>query len=208
MGRDSHEYYGSSVTLGLTTFRQSRIPVKLNVLVHVGPACPQTRSLRATHHRERYYCFPPQQCIVVSPVTSRLRWAYCCTVSDIGLAFAFATGSALSFSICTGLAGTTTLPSFTLPRFWSCYRPPGSFLPEVRPSALKGQLLPTFPYSIGIQLAVRRRTRNRYPPYSYRQDGQAQLLMPLSLGQWLSGLRGLSICFSLCVFALACWLPA
>ncbi len=136
MGRDSHEYYGSSVTLGLTTFRQSRIPVKLNVLVHVGPACPQTRSLRATHHRERYYCFPPQQCIVVSPVTSRLRWAYCCTVSDIGLAFAFATGSALSFSICTGLAGTTTLPSFTLPRFWSCYRPPGSFLPEVRPSAL------------------------------------------------------------------------
>ena len=166
--------------MGLTTFRQSRIPVKLNVLVQVGPVCPQTRSLRATHHRERYYCFPPQQCIVVSPVTSRLRWAYRCTVSDIGLAFAFATGSALSFSICTGLAGTTTLPSFTLSRFWSCYRPPGSFLPEVRPFALKGQLLPTFPYSIGIQLAVRRRTRNRYPPYASHSSGKGELLHPRS----------------------------
>jgi len=27
VGRDSHEYYGSSVTLGLATCRPSRIPV-------------------------------------------------------------------------------------------------------------------------------------------------------------------------------------
>jgi hypothetical protein len=31
VGRDSYEYYGGSVTLGLTACRQSRIPVELNV---------------------------------------------------------------------------------------------------------------------------------------------------------------------------------
>src|SRR5215469_18914456 len=74
------------------------------------------------------------------------------------LSFHFATGSASSFSLRTGLAGATTLPTFVLPRFWSCYRSPRSFLPEVRPFALKGQLLPTFLHCVEIQLAVRRRT--------------------------------------------------
>jgi hypothetical protein len=67
-----------------------------------------------------------------------------CIVSDIGSAFRFATGSASSFSICAGLAGTTTLPTFTLSRFWSCYRSPGCFHPEVRPLALKGNCFQPF----------------------------------------------------------------
>jgi hypothetical protein len=74
------------------------------------------------------------------------------------LGFRFATGSASSFSIRTGLAGTTTLHPFALPRFWSCYRSPGGFPPEVRPFVLKGISLSTFSYFVGIQLAVRRRT--------------------------------------------------
>jgi len=74
------------------------------------------------------------------------------------LGFRFAAGSASSFPIRTGLAGTAALPSFVSPRFWSCYRPLESFLSKVRPFALKGQMLPTFPCLAGIQLAVRRRT--------------------------------------------------
>ena len=31
VGRDSHEYYEGSVTMSLSAFRRSRIPVKLNV---------------------------------------------------------------------------------------------------------------------------------------------------------------------------------
>ena len=86
-----------------------------------------------------------------------------CIVSDVGSAFALATGSVSNFSICAGLAGTTTLPSFVFPRFCPCYRPLDSFLAKVRAFALKGQLLPTFLHSVEIQLAVRRRTR-AFPP--------------------------------------------
>ena len=64
----------------------------------------------------------------------------------------------------TVLAGTTTLPIFTLPCFWSCYRPLKSFPLRVRPFALKGLLLPTFLHYVEIQLAVRRRTITNYPP--------------------------------------------
>jgi hypothetical protein len=83
--------------------------------------------------------------------------------SDYRLSFRFVAGSASSFSICTGLAGTTTLPIFTLPCFWSCYRPPGCFHPEVRPFALKGIWLSTFLYFVEIQLVVRRRTAEAFP---------------------------------------------
>ncbi len=58
------------------------------------------------------------------------------------LGFRFATGSVFNFSMRTGLAGTTALPIFALPRFWSCYRPPGGFPPEVRPFVLIGFLTP------------------------------------------------------------------
>jgi hypothetical protein len=54
------------------------------------------------------------------------------------LGFRFAAGSASSFSMRAGLAGTTTLPLFTLSRFWSCSRSPKGFPSEVRPFALKG----------------------------------------------------------------------
>lgn len=125
--------------------------------MRLGPACPQTRSLRATHRRE-HSTDRSSDCVLRC---HRLHIGYGgCGFHRVGhrLGFRFATGLASSFSIRTGLAGTITLPIFALPRFWSCYRSPGSFLPEVRPYALKGQLPPTFPYSVGIQLAVRRRT--------------------------------------------------
>jgi hypothetical protein len=77
------------------------------------------------------------------------------------LGFRFVTGSASSFPVCTGLADTAALPIFASPRFWSCYRPPRGFPLKVRPFALKGQLLPTFPCFTGIQLAVSRRTLKR-----------------------------------------------
>jgi hypothetical protein len=54
------------------------------------------------------------------------------------LGFRLVTDSASSLSIGTGLAGTTTLPIFVLPRFWSCYRSPRGFPLEVRPFALEG----------------------------------------------------------------------
>jgi len=57
----------------------------------------------------------------------------------------FATDSASSLSIGTGLAGTTTPPIFVLPRFWSCYRSPRGFPLEVRPFALKGKCFQPFP---------------------------------------------------------------
>ena len=46
-----------------------------------------------------------------------------------------------SFTICTGLAGTTTLHTFALPRFWPCSRPLRSFPLRVRPFVLKGLAL-------------------------------------------------------------------
>lgn len=61
------------------------------------------------------------------------------------LCFHFVTDSASSLSIGTGLAGTTTLPLFALPRFWSCYCPLGCFHPKVRPLALKGTCFQPFP---------------------------------------------------------------
>jgi len=61
------------------------------------------------------------------------------------LGFRFAASSASSFSLRTGLAGTTTLHPFVLPRFWSCYRPPRGFPLEVRPFALKGNRFQPFP---------------------------------------------------------------
>ena len=60
------------------------------------------------------------------------------------LSFHFVTVSASSLSMGTGLAGTTTLPLFMLSRFWSCYRSPGCFYPEVRPFALKGKCFQPF----------------------------------------------------------------
>jgi hypothetical protein len=54
------------------------------------------------------------------------------------LSLRLVTDSASSLSIGTGLAGTTTLPPFALPRFWTCYRSPGRFRPEVSPFALEG----------------------------------------------------------------------
>jgi len=32
VGHNSHDYYGHSVTLGLASFRQSRVPSRMNVL--------------------------------------------------------------------------------------------------------------------------------------------------------------------------------
>src|SRR6266568_3025274 len=61
------------------------------------------------------------------------------------LSFRLVTDSASSLSIGTGLAGTTTLPLFVLPRFWTCYRSPGCFHPEVSPFALKGNRFQPFP---------------------------------------------------------------
>jgi hypothetical protein len=144
--------------MSLTTFRPSRIPVELNVLVHVGPACPQTRSLRATRCRKLSTATRP--CSVLQ--RHRLYPGYGGRgLLRVGrrLDFRLAAGSASSFSVCTGLAGTTTLPGFALPRFWPCYRSLSSFLLKVRPYALKGYLFPTFPHFVGIQFAVRRRTR-------------------------------------------------
>jgi len=46
-----------------------------------------------------------------------------------------------SFTICTGLAGTTTPHTFALPRFWPCSRPLKSFPLKVRPFVLKGLAL-------------------------------------------------------------------
>jgi hypothetical protein len=53
VGRHSYEYYGDSVALRVSPGRRSRIPVKSNVFAHLGPVCPQTPSLGATHRRER-----------------------------------------------------------------------------------------------------------------------------------------------------------
>ena len=79
------------------------------------------------------------------------------------LSLCLAAGSASSFSIGTGLADTTTLHPFVLLRFWTCYRPPKGFPPEVSPFALKGFLFPTFLCCAEIQLAVRRRTGSPCP---------------------------------------------
>jgi hypothetical protein len=83
------------------------------------------------------------------------------TLHRVGRRLGFVTGSASSFPICTGLADTAALPIFASPRFWSCYRSLRGFPLKVRPFALKGQLLPTFPCFTGIQLAVSRRTLKR-----------------------------------------------
>jgi hypothetical protein len=145
--------------------------------VHVGPACPSTHSLWAIHHRRRSVS------VSATNVLSQSERAIAhCGVTDYGeatvdeaihhvgrrLGFRFATGSTSSFSLCTGLAGATTLPLFTLPRFWLCYCPLGSFPSKVRPFALKGQLPPTFLHFVEIQLAVRRRTSHRFLPLRFR----------------------------------------
>src|SRR5712691_4070180 len=86
-------------------------------------------------------------------VSERLRWMD--LVHRVGhrLGFRLVTDSASSLSIGTGLAGTTTLPLFTLPRFWSCYCSPGRFCPKVRPFALKGTWNePILPDTRGSQL--------------------------------------------------------
>jgi hypothetical protein len=141
--------------------------------VHLGPVCPQTRSLRATHHRE-----PSANICDLSVLSQSIEATVPGGVTgsreatvDVGFhrvgrrhSFRFATGSASSFSICTGLAGATTLPLFTLSRFWSCYRSLESFLSKVRPFTLKGDLLPTFLYFVEIQLVVRRRTQMSHVP--------------------------------------------
>ena len=54
------------------------------------------------------------------------------------LGFRLVTGLASSFSIGTGLAGTTTLPIFAFSRFWTCYRSLESFLSKVSPFVLEG----------------------------------------------------------------------
>jgi hypothetical protein len=58
--------------------------------------------------------------------------------------FRLVTDSASSLSIGTGLASTTVLPIFTLPRFWSCYCSPRGFPLKVRPFALKGKRFQPF----------------------------------------------------------------
>jgi len=138
--------------------------------VPLGPACPQTHSLWAAHRRERFANFSTFS--VLS--RSSLHTVHCgatdyrqATVDEtlhrVGrrLGFRFVTGSASSFPIGTGLADTAALPIFASLRFWSCYRSSRGFPLKVRPFALKGQLLPTFPCFTGIQLAVRRRTLKR-----------------------------------------------
>jgi hypothetical protein len=60
------------------------------------------------------------------------------------LGFRFATGSASSFSMRTGLAAPTTLPLFTLRRYWSCYSSLECFHAKVRPFALKGNCFQPF----------------------------------------------------------------
>ncbi len=105
--------------------------------VRLGPACPQTLSLRATHLRK------PSATESNSRVLRchRLRYA---TV-DGGLhrvrhrfGFRFATGSVFNFTIRTGLADATTLHTFRLLRFWPCYRPLKDFPFRVRPFVLEG----------------------------------------------------------------------
>ena len=136
----------------------------------LGPACPQTHSLWAAHRRERFANFSTFS--VLS--RSSLHTVHCgatdyrqATVDEtlhrVGrrLGFRFVTGSASSFPIGTGLADTAALPIFASLRFWSCYRSSRGFPLKVRPFALKGRLLPTFPCFTGIQLAVRRRTLKR-----------------------------------------------
>ena len=74
------------------------------------------------------------------------------------LGFRFAAGLASSFSLDTGLAGTTTLPIFAFSRFWPCCRSPGDFPPEVRPFALEGHCSQPSPSQKEFEFAVRRRT--------------------------------------------------
>jgi hypothetical protein len=76
------------------------------------------------------------------------------------LSFRFAASSASSFSLCAGLADTTTVPIFLLLRFWSCYRSPGGFPSQSQTLCPQRYLFPTFLHSVDIQLAVRRRTRS------------------------------------------------
>jgi hypothetical protein len=74
----------------------------------------------------------------VAPFPGKLRWKNPYIVSDVGFGFRLATGSVFNFSIHTGLAGAITLLTFTLPRFWPCYRSLKSFLFKVRPFVLEG----------------------------------------------------------------------
>lgn len=91
-----------------------------------------------------YHSHDDGLCIVVSPSQRGYGGSKLYRVGR-RLGSRLTTDSASSLSIGTGLAGTTTLPLFTLPRFWSCYSSLGCFHLKVRPFALKGTCFQPFP---------------------------------------------------------------
>jgi hypothetical protein len=152
--------------------------------VRLGPACPQTPSLGATHLREPY-ATESNSCVLRC---HRLRYA---TV-DGGMhrvghrfGFRFATGSVFNFTIRTGLADPTTLHTFRLLRFWPCYRSLKGFPFRVRPFVLEGLRSQPFPsmkvshnwldgarshpllHNVGISHAQTRRTLFSHPLYGW-----------------------------------------
>jgi hypothetical protein len=109
----------------------------------LGPACPQTPSLGATHLRE-LCATESNSCVLRCHRLQGLLLSRYATVDGgmhrVGHRFGFrlATGSVFNFTIRTGLADTTTLHTFRLLRFWPCYRPLNGFPYKVRPFVLEG----------------------------------------------------------------------
>jgi hypothetical protein len=117
--------------------------------VRLGPACPQTPSLGATHLRKPSATESKSRALRCH----RLRYA----TGDGGLhrvgrrfGSRFATGSVFNFTIRTGLADTTTLHTFRLLRFWPCYRSLYGFPCRVRPFVLEGLRFQPSPSYEGI----------------------------------------------------------
>ncbi len=122
VGRHSYEYYGDSVALGLSTGRRSRILVTFDVSA--------LRACLSSNPLSRGPLTTGSVLLAHEPLA-------CCGVTDskgfpfpryatvdgqlhrVGhrLGFRFAAGLASSLSLCAGLAGTTTVHTFPLPRF-------------------------------------------------------------------------------------------
>ena len=144
VGRDSHEYYGSSVTMSLSAFRRSRIPVKLDVSTF--RSCLSSNPFIGGHS--------PQEALLTTFVIlchcgvtdsgdfsppDRLRWMRDFIVSDVGSASASPQVQPQAYPCVQGWQVLLRYLSSRFPASGHATVPQEVSLPEVRPFTLKGQ---------------------------------------------------------------------